>query len=51
MSTAPGIERARRLLAELKTLYDNLRCDGREIVREQFTFCAEHCVAEEDAHV
>lgn len=51
MNTAPGIERARRLLADLKALYDQLREDGRDIVREQFAFCAEHCASQEEVHV
>ena len=51
MSIAPEIERARRLLTELKALYDELCEQRRSVVREQFAFCAENCVPKEDVHV
>jgi hypothetical protein len=45
------LERARRLLAELKQLYDDLSAEERDCVRKQFRYCAENCVPREEAHV
>lgn len=51
-STAANLERARQLLAELKTLFDELPRECRDTIREQFAYCAQNCVSPpEDAYV
>ncbi|HET8666607.1 MAG TPA: hypothetical protein VFM10_01425 [Terriglobales bacterium] len=41
---ATNLERARRLLAELKALYDDLPQECRATICDQLVYCAQNCV-------